>query len=110
MKTLRVTYKKSQDVTDDINLFHGYADAAFVNTDNHKLTTGYVSLAAGGAIMWKSKKQTVIALSSTEAEYMALSEAGCEATWLRNLYDELRYQQKFLTEILGDNEGSNINS
>ena len=44
--------------------------------------TGYVFLAAGGAIMWKSKKQTMIALSSTEVEYVALSEAGHEAIWL----------------------------
>jgi hypothetical protein len=56
--------------------------------------------------MWKSKKQTVIALSSTEAEYVALSEAGREATWLRNLYGELGYPQKGPTVIKGDNDGS----
>ena len=67
-------------MTDDINLFHGYAHAAFANADNHKLTTGYVLLAARGAIMWKSKKQTVITISSTEVEYIALSKARHEAT------------------------------
>ena len=56
--------------------------------------------------MWKSKKQTVIALSSMEAEYVALSEAGHEATWLQNLYGELRFTQNFPTEIKGDNDGS----
>ena len=55
--------------------------------------TGYSFLAAGGAITWKSKKQRVIALSSTEAEYVVLSEAGCKAMWLRNLYGELRFPQ-----------------
>ena len=56
--------------------------------------------------MWKSKKQTVIALSSTEAEYVALSEAGHEATWLRNLYGELGFPQIKPTIIIGDNDGS----
>ena len=105
-KTLGITYKKSQDGTGADNLFHGYADAAYANADDLKSMTGYVFLAGGGAIMWKSKKQTVIALSSTEAEYMALSEAGREATWLRNLYGELGYPQKEPTVIKGDNDGS----
>ena len=48
----------------------------------------------------------MIALSSTEAEYVALSEAGQEATWLRNLYGKLRYPQKEPTIIKGDNNGS----
>ena len=69
---------------------------------------GYVFLAAGGAITWKSKKQTVIALSSTEAEYVALSEAGHEAIWLQNLYGELGFPQEFPIGIQGDNEASII--
>ena len=85
---------------------HGYADAAFANADDHKSTTGCVFLGSGGAITWKSKKQTVIALSSTEAEYVALSEAGREATWLRNLYGELGFPQTNPTIIKGDNDGS----
>ena len=56
--------------------------------------------------MWKSKKQTMIALSSTEAEYMALSEAGHEATWLRNSYGELGFPQIKPTIIKGNNDGS----
>ena len=106
MKTLGITYHNTPDETDTNNLFHGYADAAFANTNDHKSTTGYVFLGSGGAIMWKSKKQTVIMLSSTEAEYMALSEAGSEATWLRNLYGELRFPQIKPTIIKGDNNGS----
>ena len=51
----------------------------------------YVFVVNNGAITWRSKKQTTIALSSTEAEYIALSEAGCEVCWLGNLYEELGY-------------------
>jgi hypothetical protein len=65
-----------------------------------------VFLASEGVITWKSKKQTVIALSTTESEYVALSEAGRKASWLRNLYDELGFVQKSPTLIKGDNEGS----
>ena len=90
------------------NIFHGFADAAFANADNYRSTTGYVFLAAEGAITWKSKKQTIIAMSSTESEYVALSEAGREAFWLRNLYDELGFPQVGPTVIKSDNEGSVI--
>ena len=57
-----------------------------------------------GAITWRSKKQTTIALSSTEAEYIALSEAGHEVCWLCNLYEELGYTQKSPNLLKGDND------
>jgi len=68
--------------------------------------SGYVFLPNGGAITWGSKKQTTIALSSTEAEYVALSEAVHEAMWLYQLYGELGYPQTDSILILGDNNGS----
>jgi hypothetical protein len=80
-KTLGITYS-SKDATKDHNLFHGFANASFASTDDYKSVTGYVFLSAGGTITWKSKKQTIIALSTTKAEYIALSEAGHEACQL----------------------------
>ena len=68
-----------------------FVDAAYANCNNHKSTSGYIFLVAGGTITWRSKKQTVIALSSTEAEYVALSEAGHKAYWLRNLSEKLGF-------------------
>ena len=91
---------------EDSNFCYGYTDAAFANADDCKSTSGYVFLSNGGAITWGSKKQTVIALSSTEAEYVALSEASREAMWLRHLYGELGFIQKEPILILGDNDGS----
>ncbi len=58
------------------NHFSGYTDAAYANADDCKSTTGYMYLAQRGAITWRSKKQTITALSSMEAEYVALSEAA----------------------------------
>ena len=96
----------SPNETDNHNLFHGYADAAFANTNDHKYTTGYIFPGSGGTITWKSKKQNMIALSSMEAEYVALSEARHEATWLRNLYSELGFPKNSPTVIKGNNDRS----
>ena len=106
-KSYGITYSNSPTFTSsDPNHFHGFADAAFTNQDDLKSTSGYVFRAAGGAITWQSKKQTTVALSSTKAEYIALAEAACEASWLRNLYAELGYPQAHPTTIRGDNNGS----
>ena len=58
-----------------------YADAAHANADEKKSTTSIVFLSRGGAILWKSKCQTITALSSTKAEYVALAHAGTEVHW-----------------------------
>ena len=100
-----ITYKNSPEAPSS-NLFYGYFNAAYANTEDHKSTSGYVFISGGGAITWCSKKQTTIALSSLEAEYVALSEAGREACWLRNLHEELKQKQNSPTLIKGDNNGS----
>ena len=104
-KNFGITYSKTADNPDN-NIFHGFANAAFTNHDDHKSTSGYIFLAAGGAITWKSKKQMTIALSSTQAKYVALSEAVHKACWLWSLFDELRYPQEHPTLIKGDNNSS----
>ena len=57
-------------------IIRGYVDSDFAgDLDKRKSTTGYVFTLAGGAISWVSKLQTVVALSTTEAEYMAATQA-----------------------------------
>ena len=75
-KSYRITYN---DVLRHPNQFFGYANTAFANTDDHKSTTGYVFKMARRAVTWYSKKQTVTALSPTEAKYITLSETAREA-------------------------------
>ena len=53
-----LTYSKTSTNTNE-NSFYRFADAAYANHDDHKSTSGYVFLASGGAITWKSKKQTI---------------------------------------------------
>jgi hypothetical protein len=102
-KTYGITYG---DISGHPNNFYGFADAAWANLDDRKSTTGYIFLTGNGAITWKSKKQSITAQSLTEAEYVALSEAVCEACWLRSLHEEMGYIQKQPTIICGDNEGT----
>lgn len=74
---------------DNLNLI-GYVDADWgSNKIDRKSYTGYVFKFAGGSISWRSCKQKTVALSSTEAEYMAISEATKEAIYLRNLINDL---------------------
>ncbi|GJT57305.1 retrovirus-related pol polyprotein from transposon TNT 1-94 [Tanacetum coccineum] len=57
--------------------------------DDTKSQTGYVFVVNGGAVDWKSKKQTTIVMSATQAEYMAASEAAMEAVWIRKFVGDL---------------------
>ena len=61
----------------------GYVDTDWgSDVNDHKSTSGYVFTLAGGAISWSFKKQGAIALSSTEAEYIAGAHTAKEAIWL----------------------------
>ncbi|KAL0391168.1 UNVERIFIED_CONTAM: Retrovirus-related Pol polyprotein from transposon TNT 1-94 [Sesamum calycinum] len=66
-------------------ILEGFCDANWV-TDNDEVssTSGYVFTLGGGAISWKSVKQTCIARSTMESEFIALELTGQEAEWLRN--------------------------
>jgi len=57
------------------------------------------------AISWSSKLQATPALSSTEAEYMAVTRVSQEAIWLRQLLEQLGYPQKSIP-LYGDNQGA----
>ncbi|KAE8673710.1 hypothetical protein F3Y22_tig00111774pilonHSYRG00047 [Hibiscus syriacus] len=68
----------------------GYMDSDYAgDLVNRRSTIGYVFTLSGGPICWKSSVQSVVALSTTEAEYMAATEAAKEALWLTGLVKEL---------------------
>ncbi|CAH2099085.1 unnamed protein product [Euphydryas editha] len=74
----------------------GYSDADFANdVETRRSTTGYVFLKNGAAITWSSQRQQTVALSTTEAEFMAACAATKEAMWLRQLLQEIsEYKQE----------------
>ncbi len=68
-------------------------------------TTGFFLSLANGAITWTSRFQRTIALSSTEAEYMALSDCSCQVVWIRQLLQEIGFVLNSIT-IKSDNLGA----
>ena len=84
----------------------GFTDADWAgDVVERKSTSGYVFQICGGTVSWRSKRQEIVALSSTEAEYKALSFAAQELMWLRSFLKDLGYEQK--TNILNeDNQGA----
>ncbi|XP_070003048.1 uncharacterized protein [Nicotiana sylvestris] len=65
------------------SVIEGYSDANWITESSKvKSTSGYVFIIGGGVVSWKSSKQTCIARSTMEAEFIALDKAGEEAEWL----------------------------
>jgi hypothetical protein len=84
----------------------GYVDADWGGDKvDGRSTSGVLFLYNGAAISWMSRKQSCVSLSSTEAEYIALSEALKELSWLQSLFDDLRMPLKGPTVIFEDNQG-----
>ena len=84
-----------------------YADSNWGgDVETRKSVTGIVIKLNGNTIWWCSKQQPSVAKSSTEAEYVALSEATSEVMWLRQLLHELKLPQDAPTVIYGDNDSS----
>ena len=82
-------------------VLEGYSDADW-NTlsDDSKATSGYIFNIAGGAVSWKSKKQTILAQSTMESEMIALATASEEAGWLRNLLSEIPLWERPIPAVL----------
>ena len=92
--------------TEDFRLV-GFSDSDFGgNIDDGKSTGGYIFHMGSGVISWQSKKPSVVALSSVEAEYMSICIAGCQALWLRAILVELNHDQTPPTSIYCDNKSA----
>ena len=76
------------------NSMVGYVDSNYAgNIDDRRSTTGYVFTLSGGPIYWRSTLQSLVAMSTTEVEYMAVAEAAKEALWLKGLVKVLGLNQ-----------------
>ena len=94
MKRLLGYLKHTQDYalhyTEYPAVLEGYCDANWITgTKDTKSTSGYVFTLGRAAVSWKSSKQTCIARSTMELEFIALDKAGEEAEWLRNFLEDI---------------------
>jgi hypothetical protein len=95
-------------------IIHGYCDADFAgDVSDRKSTSGFVFFLNDSLISWRSKKQDCTALSTTEAEYVAMSLAAQELIYFRGLLSELGFSQDFPSVLRSDshnalNMGANI--
>lgn len=85
----------------------GYVDSDYAgDVDDRKSTTGFVFMLGGGAVSWASKKQPIVTLSTTEAEFVAAAYGACQAVWLRNILEEIGAGQENGTILFCDNSST----
>ena len=101
--------------TEDYGLFYkkgdlkgeliGYNDSDFAGDCNDwKGTSGHIFFFGGMAVSWSSQKQSIVALSSCEAEYIAATSATCQAVWMNRLIGELMSNERTKVKLLVDNQ------
>ena len=84
-----------------------YSDANWAEDRvDRKSNSGYIVFAFGGTISWACRKQVCVSLSSTEAEYVALSEATQELIWLQRLSQDFSINIQYPVQILADNQSA----
>ena len=101
-RNLGITYYPTSDTE-----ILGFTDADWAqDISDRKSTSSYVFTLSGRAISWSSKKQTSVALSTMEAEFVALSHATKDAIWLRTLLTDLGFPPSGPIRILCDNQAA----
>jgi hypothetical protein len=106
-KNLGIVY--GGDRNDSYTRLHGYCDADYAgDKSTRKSVSGNLYLFAGGVVSSSSKRQQTVSLSTTEAEYYALSKAVAEALWLKRILREMGYTGSDLRSVrlYGNNQGS----
>lgn len=98
---MKMVYHKHENVEP----LAGWVDADWAgDIVDRKSTSGFVFKVFGNTVNWMSRKQSTVALSSTEAEYMALADAICEEKWIRGVLKEIGIEFDTPTTIYEDNQ------
>jgi len=104
LKYLRGTSKLGLTFNGKLPLIlQAFADSDFAQAQDRKSVSGTLILLCGGPVSWASKTQSTVSLSSTEAEYTALSEITREIVWLRQLLADMGFDQADPTRVNEDN-------
>ncbi|GAA0145518.1 transmembrane signal receptor [Lithospermum erythrorhizon] len=84
-----------------------YTDSDYAGDINdRKSTSGYVFKFSSGAVAWTSKKQPIVSLSTTEAEFIAAVVCTCQAIWMKRIFKELGYKGTECINIKCDNSST----
>ena len=105
--TLRALFSTVHFSAQSPLILRAYSDADWVgDPTDRRFTIGYCFLLGSSLISWRSKKQSVMARSSTEVEYRALADTTFELLWLRWLLRDLGVSTSFTTPIYCDNRSA----
>ena len=101
------TSSQLEEEQETANVIVGAVDASFaMDTMSRKSHGGFINFVNNGAVSWKSGLQSIVTLSSCEAEYVALCSEVCEVKYLRSLMRELGHKQRESTLIWEDNKAA----
>ena len=84
----------------------GYADADWALQDHRHSISAYIFQIDGGSISWSCQKQNIVTLSSTEAEFIALTHAAKETLWLEHFITETIQPLKSPIRLYSDNQST----
>lgn len=102
--TNEMKLKLSDIQSNDLSLF-GYADATWADDRiDRKSNSGRIIYFNGGTISWSCNKQSIVATSSCEAEFISISEASKEVKWLRQLLEDLHEEINYPSILFEDNQ------
>ncbi|WJZ84337.1 hypothetical protein VitviT2T_003945 [Vitis vinifera] len=95
-------FKKSEEKT-----IEAYTDADWAGSvTDRRSTSGYCTYIWGNLVTWRSKKQSVVARSSAEAEYRAMAHGVCEILWLKKILEELKRPLEMPMKLYCDNKAA----
>ena len=95
LRYLRGTAKQCLCFGDENQLLTGHIDTDMIgDVDSRKFTSGYLITFAGGAVSWQSRLQKCVVLSTTEAEYITITEGCKEILWMKKFMQELGQNQE----------------
>lgn len=84
-----------------------YTDSDFAgDLDDRRSTSGYVFMLSTGAVSWSSKKQPVVSLSTTKAEFIAAAYCACQGVWMRRILEKLGHTKHGSTTVYCDNSST----
>jgi hypothetical protein len=103
--SLGVFYRRSvENSEDDLKV---YTDSDYAgNVEDRRSTAGYVFFLSEGAVAWSSRKQPVVTLSTTEAEYVAAAACACHSIWMKRVLNSLGFSSYKCVKIFCDNSST----